>query len=173
MAQTEPLAEPLSSPPGTPLAPLTWAEARTRLADNEDYLLATSDPDGKPHVVPVLGVWLDGAICFVTNRQTRKARNLAHNEGCAVTAPGHDLDLVLEGTARQVRDVSRLQRVADLFPTKYPWWHPFVRDGEFYDPGDTTLNDPRYVFAVEPTTVFAFGKETGFSATRWRFPGRR
>lgn len=46
---------------------------------------------------------------------------------------------------------------------------PFVRDGEFYDPADTALSDPRHVFAIVPTRVFAFGKEEGFTATRWRF----
>ncbi|WP_433467921.1 hypothetical protein [Spirillospora sp. CA-128828] len=40
---------------------------------------------------------------------------------------------MLEGTAHLVRDADRLQRVADLSPAKYPWWHPVVRDGEFYD----------------------------------------
>ncbi|WP_433477785.1 pyridoxamine 5'-phosphate oxidase family protein [Spirillospora sp. CA-142024] len=165
----EPVAERLSSPGGTPLAALSWTDARTRLSENETYLLATSGPDGRPHVVPVLGVWLDGAVCFNTGRQARKARALARNDGCAVTVPGDDVDLVLEGTAHLVRDADRLQRVADLFPAKYPWWHPVVRDGEFYDPADTALSDPRYVFAVVPATVFAFGKEKGFSATRWRF----
>ena len=169
MTEPEPIAERLSFPRGAPLTALTWEEARTRVAAGDDYLLATTDPDGRPHVVPVLGVWLDGAVCFATFRQARKTRNLARNAGCAVTVPGHDIDLVLEGTARLVRDASQLQRVADLFPAKYPWWHPFVRDGEFYDPADTDQADPRDVFAAEPITVFAFGKEEGFSATRWRF----
>jgi hypothetical protein len=169
MAESEPTAEQLSSPGGAPLAALSWADARARLADAEDYLLATSGTDGRPHVVPVLAVWLEGAVCFNTGRTTRKARNLAHNDSCAVTVPGDDVDLVVDGNAQLVRDAGRLQRVADLFPIKYPWWHPVVRDGEFYDPGDTELGDPRLVFAVVPTRVFAFGKESGFSATRWRF----
>ncbi|HYJ70832.1 MAG TPA: pyridoxamine 5'-phosphate oxidase family protein [Nocardioidaceae bacterium] len=139
------------------------------MAEAEDFLLATTDPDGRPHVVPVLGVWLEGTVCFVTFRQSRKTRNLVRNNGCAVTVPGHDVDLVLEGAAHRVRNPSRLQQVADLFPAKYPWWHPFVRDGEFYDPADTAQSDPRHVYAVEPAQVFAFGKEDGFSATRWRF----
>jgi nitroimidazol reductase NimA-like FMN-containing flavoprotein (pyridoxamine 5'-phosphate oxidase superfamily) len=169
MAESEPTPEQLSFPPGVPLAALSWADVRARVAEADDYLLATTDPDGRPHVVPVLGVWLDGAVCFVTFRQARKARNLAQNNGCAVTVPGLDVDLVLEGAAHLVRDAARLQKVADLFPTKYPWWHPFVRDGEFYDPADTVLRDPRHVYAVEQAHVFAFGKEEGFSATRWRF----
>jgi nitroimidazol reductase NimA-like FMN-containing flavoprotein (pyridoxamine 5'-phosphate oxidase superfamily) len=169
MRDVEPDAERLSGPRGIPLSALTWADARTRLADNETYLLATTDPDGRPHVVPVLGLWLEGAVCFNTGRQARKARNLAQNDGCAVTVPGHDIDLVLEGRARLMREAAQLQRVADQFQVKYLWWHPIVSDGEFYDPADTALSDPRYVFAVEPTKVFAFGKEKGFSATRWRF----
>lgn len=167
----EPIAEQLSSPSGAPLTGLSWADVRTRVADNETYLLATSGADGRPHVVPVLGVWHEGAVCFTTSRTTRKARDLAHNGHCAVTVPGADIDIVIEGSAQLVRDAVRLQQVADLYPAKYPWWHPFVRDGEFYDPEDTALANPRHVFAVEPGTVFAFGKEKGFSATRWRLTG--
>ena len=136
------------------------------MAEADDYLLATTDSDGRPHVVPVLAVWLEGTVCFVTSRQARKARNLAENNGCAVTVPGPDVDLVLEGAAHRVRDAARLGQIAELFPAKYPWWHPFVRDGEFHDPSDS---DPRHVYAIEPARVFAFGKEKGFSATRWRF----
>ncbi|WP_279497815.1 hypothetical protein [Actinomadura rubrisoli] len=44
-----------------------------------------------------------------------------------------------------------------------------MREGEFYDPADTALSDPRHVYAIEPAQVLAFGKEKGFSATRWRF----
>ena len=162
----EPAPEPLSSPRGTPLTTLGWADVRTRVAEAGDYLLATADRDGRPHVVPVLAVWLEGTVCFVTFRQSRKTRNLERNDGCAVTVPGPDVDLVLEGAAHLVRDADRLRQVADLFPIKYPWWHPVVSDGEFYDPAD---DDPRHVYALEPARVFAFGKEKGFSATRWRF----
>lgn len=168
MAGSEPAAEKLSSPSGAPLTALTWADARTLLSDSGDYLLATSSAGGRVHMVPVLAVWLEGAVYFSTSRQTRKARYLAENDHCAITVPGQDVDLVVEGTAHLVRDVAQLQRVADLFPAKYPWWHPAVREGEFHDPADTSLSDPHHVFAVTPTVVFAFGKEEGFSATRWR-----
>ncbi|MFI0366533.1 pyridoxamine 5'-phosphate oxidase family protein [Actinomadura sp. 1N219] len=169
MAESEPVAEQLSSPGGSPLTSLTWSDARARIAGGDDYLVATSGPNGRVHVVPVLAVWLDGTLCFNTHRAARKARYLAHNDSCAVTVPAQDVDLVIEGTAHVIRDSDRLQQVADLFPTKYPWWHPFVQDGKFYAPDDTALADPRHVFAVEPTVVFAFGKEKGFTATRWRF----
>lgn len=59
----EPSTERLSSPSGTPLAAFTWADVRSRLAGSETYLLATSGRGGGPHVVPVLGVWLERAVC--------------------------------------------------------------------------------------------------------------
>ncbi|WP_163509977.1 pyridoxamine 5'-phosphate oxidase family protein [Fodinicola acaciae] len=169
MTALDPTAEPLSSPSGTPLTTLDWADARTRVAEAHDFLLATTNQDARPHVVPVLAVWHDGAVCFVTFRHSRKTRNLTRDNGCTVTVPGPDVDVVIDGTAQLVRDAPRLQNIADLFPAKYPWWHPFVRDGELYDPADTALEEPRHVYAVEPVRVFAFGKEKGFSATRWRF----
>lgn len=169
MTELEPTIEQLSSPRGAPLTTLSWADARTRIAEAGDFLLATSGPAGRPHVVPVLAVWLEGTLCFVTSRQTRKARNLARNNGCVITTPGPDDDLILEGDAQLIRNAGRLQKVADQFPVKYPWWHPFVSDGEFYDPADSALSDPQDVYGLEPAQVFAFGKEDGFSATRWRF----
>ena len=66
----------------------------------------------------------------------------------------------------KVREEARLQQVADGFPTKYPWWHPFLRDGVFY--ADDAGESPRCLCG-SPTVVFAFGKQQGFSATRWRF----
>jgi nitroimidazol reductase NimA-like FMN-containing flavoprotein (pyridoxamine 5'-phosphate oxidase superfamily) len=169
MAESEPTAEKLSSPAGVPLAALTWTDVRARLTDSKDYLLATSGNGGRVHMVPVLGVWLEGSVCFCTRPQTRKSRNLADNDNCAITIPGHDVDLVVEGTAHLIRDTASLQRIADLYPKKYPCWHPFVSHGEFHDPSDTSLTDPQHVFAITPTVVFAFGKENGFTATRWRF----
>jgi hypothetical protein len=167
MAEPQPTAEPLTgASAAVPLTGLSWAAARQRLVGGDTYLLATVRPDARPHVVPVLALWLDGALHFNTGRTARKARNLAGNPHCAMTVPGDDLDLVVEGVAVKVRDEARLRQVADGFPAKYPWWHPFVRGGVFYA---DDAGDPRDVFAVAPTVVFAFGKQKGFSATRWRF----
>src|SRR5436190_14174965 len=146
MAEAQPTAEQLSgASAAVPLTGLTWAAARQRLVEAETYLLATVRPDARPHVVPVLAVWLDGALHFNTGKTARKAKNLAANPHCAITVPGGDLDLVVEGVAVKVGDEARLRQVADGFPTKYPWWHPTVRDGVFHA---DDAGDPRDDFAV-------------------------
>lgn len=144
-----------------------WTEARERLHYAEVYWLSTVRPDGRPHVTPLIAVWLDSALYFCTGPSERKAKNLEQNPHCVITTGcnslSEGLDLVVEGEAVQVSDEARLQRLADLYATKYSW--PFtVRDGAFYGDGGRAL-----VFEVSPTTAFGFGKGEPFSQTRWRF----
>src|SRR5262245_26617137 len=134
MAEKEPVAElepQFSSPGATPTA---WATARERLAQAEVCWLTTVRPDGRPHVTPLIAVWLDGALCFSTGETERKARNLVGNPHCVLTtgcnALNEGLDLVLEGDAARVRDEAQLQRLADSFAAEYNWRYT-VRDGAF------------------------------------------
>ena len=162
-------AQPLSAddPTVTP-----WAEARERLAEGNWYWLATARPDGRPHVRPVLGVWLDGALYFCTSPASRKGKNLAREARCAITAASDALHLVVEGEAAKVSDDATLRRVAKAYASKYGW-QVTVRDGALYGDGAPTAGPPPYgVYVVTPTTVFGFGTDDSFSPTRWRFPRR-
>ncbi|WP_127357292.1 pyridoxamine 5'-phosphate oxidase family protein [Actinacidiphila soli] len=150
-----------------------WAEARDRLAGAELYWLSTVRAEGRPHVTPLIAVWLEGALYFVTGRGEQKARNLAGNPECAVTtgcnALGEGLDLVVEGTARRVEDDARLRGIAEAYVTKYgPEWQFEVRDGAFY--GEAGHGGEDWVYEVAPVTAYGFGKGAGdYSHTRWRF----
>jgi hypothetical protein len=162
-----------------------WADARARLEDPEPgrtYWLATVRPDGRPHVRPLLGLWLDDAFYFVTGESTRKGRNLASDPRCALTTSSTTLpalDLMLEGEARKVTDETTLQRVAAAYGSTIAW--PLeVRDGAVVGPNAPTAGPPPYaVYALMPMTVLGLpglaGTEQGegsagaFSPTRWRF----
>lgn len=162
-----------------------WAEARARLEHpdpSRTYWLATARPDGRPHVMPVLGLWMDGAFYFITGETTRKGKNLAGDPRCVITATSTTLpalDLILEGDARKVADETELQRVAEAYGSKMGW--PLeVRDGAVFGPNAPTAGPPPYaVYELRPTTVFGLpgiaGTEQGlasagaFSPTRWRF----
>ena len=56
--------------------PMAWAMARDRLADERFYWLATVHPVGRPHVRPVLAVWMDGNLYTTSNPAAQKGRNL-------------------------------------------------------------------------------------------------
>src|SRR5437762_5483736 len=117
MASTEPVAEldPRYSSEGVSATP--WAEARGRLAAAEVSWLSTVRPDGRPHVTPLISVWLDDAVYFCTGPGECKAVNLAQNPHCILTTGcntmGEGLDVVVEGDAVQVSEDEKLRRVAD------------------------------------------------------------
>ena len=149
----------------------TWARARRSLQHAELYWLSTVRPDGRPHVTPLLGVWLSGALHFCTGPTERKAKNLAQNPRCVLTTGCNNLeglDLVVEGEANTVTDRGELGAVADCFESKYgPHFEP--PDGTWSGLGDAMREGEVLVFRVDPTTVFGFGKGTPYSQTRWRF----
>jgi nitroimidazol reductase NimA-like FMN-containing flavoprotein (pyridoxamine 5'-phosphate oxidase superfamily) len=164
--------EPVSAQPiGAADAPLPpWAEARSRLEEAQFYWLATVRPDGRPHVMPVLAIWLDGALHFSTGPASHKGKNLAGDSNCVITVDSDDLHLVVEGNAAKVSAEARLQRVAAAYASKYGW-QVAVRNGAFHDAdGAPTAGPPPYeVYEVTPTTIFAFGTDESFGAARWRF----
>jgi hypothetical protein len=154
----------------TPDAAATpWSEARARLEGAEVYWLTTVRPGGRPHVTPLIAVWVDEALWFCTGPEERKARNLAANTGCVLTtgenALGAGLDVVVEGEAERERDNGTLRRVAEEFEAKYGGdWHFDVGDGLFHDAARKAL-----VFRVRPVTAFGFRKGDSFAQTRYRF----
>jgi nitroimidazol reductase NimA-like FMN-containing flavoprotein (pyridoxamine 5'-phosphate oxidase superfamily) len=174
MTNKEPVTEldaRFSSDDATPTA---WAEARGHLEEAELYWLTTVRPDGRPHVTPLISVWLEGALYFTTGPSERKAKNLARNPHCILTtgcnALNEGLDVVVEGDAAKVEDDATLRRVADAHESKYdglwheaPFWQTFGRGGAVE--GDE--GDEAFVFEVRPSSVFGFGKRES-SQTRWR-----
>ena len=148
--------------------PTEWAEGQRRIEEAELFWLSTVRPDGRPHVTPVIAVWLDGASYFCTGPDERKAKNLAANPRCILTTGSNELDegldVVIEGEVERVSDDGRLSQIAEAYEAKYgSEWHFDVRDGFFHSEGGEAL-----VFEVAPETVFGFRKGE-YSQTRWRF----
>jgi nitroimidazol reductase NimA-like FMN-containing flavoprotein (pyridoxamine 5'-phosphate oxidase superfamily) len=175
MATSTPVAE-LDPQFSSPEAKATqWAQARERLEKAEVYWLSTVRPDGRPHVTPLIAVWLDGALYFCTGPDERKAKNLAGNPrvvlttGCNTFSDG--LDVVIEGEAtRRVSDRTRLERLAERFGSKYgPPFEFSVGEGVFLNDG----GGEALVYEVAPLTAFGFDKGKQFSQTRWRFGGEQ
>jgi pyridoxamine 5'-phosphate oxidase-like protein len=153
-----------------------WARASDQLRDAEVFWITTVRPDGRPHVTPLLAVWLDEILHFCTGPQERKARNLASNPHCVLTTGHSDLDdgldIVVEGIAVRIIDEDRLRRVADAYEAKYGTdWHFTVRDGAFRHGAESVREDDpgeAWVYEVAPVTAFGFAKGA-YGQTRWRF----
>lgn len=166
--RNEPQPQPVTEAQGGGL--LGWADAAGPIAAAGTYWLSTVRPDGGPHVMPVLGVWVDEALHFSSGPSTRKSRNLARNPSCAVSASRSGLDIVIVGRATMVHDTAELQRVAGTYRSKYGW-EPTVRGGALHaEAGAPTAGPPPWdVYVVVPETVFVLPADGDFAATRWSF----
>jgi general stress protein 26 len=153
-----------------------WSEVERLLTDAQLYWLVTVRADGRPHAVPLVGVWWEGAFVFCTGAQEQKMRNLEAGPRVAVTtgttgAGGWDSgkEVVVEGAAERVTDAATLQALADAWFAKYGEdWHFAVRGDEFVEmsrSGDATGG--AQVYRVAPEKVLVFGGKHG--QTRFRF----
>jgi general stress protein 26 len=151
--------------------PTPWSDAERVLEQAELYWLTTVRADGRPHVTPLIGVFVGGAVHFCTGLREQKARNLEHDDRVALTTGNNTwargLDVVVEGTAVRVVDRATLQRLADAYEAKYgSAWHFEVGDGVFGEGEDAAA-----VFRIEPAKVLAFAKEP-HGQTTYRFDRR-
>ena len=157
----EPAAYYMPATEGSGLLP--WTRLIERMETAQNYWVGTTRPDGRPHVMPVWGVWIEATFYFSTSPRSRKARNLAENPQVVVHLESGDDVVVIEGTAEDVSDPSLLKRFADAYNPKYDW--NFSVD-ELQRGG---------VYAVTPRVAFSWldSRGEGFSgtATRWRLGG--
>ena len=148
----------------------SWEETRRVLEEAQLSWICTVRADGRPHLTPLVAVWLDGALYFCTGAGEQKAVNLRGNPHVLLLTGCHrwdeGLDVVAEGDAVQVTDDALLTRLAEAWAGKWDGqWQFQVRDGSFQDSdgGGTAL-----VFEVRPAKVLAFAKGR-FGQTRHSF----
>ena len=98
-----------------------WKETRHILESAQLFWICTVRADGRPHLTPLVAVWLDGAVHFCTGATEQKAINLRSNPhvilltGCNQWDKG--IDVVVEGDAVQVTDNEALERLARAWTT--------------------------------------------------------
>lgn len=148
--------------------PTGWDATERALEAAQLFWVTTVRADGRPHVTPLVAVWLDGGLHFTTGAEEQKAVNLRSNPHVILTTGCNDwdrgLDVVVEGDAVRTTDGATLQRLADAWRLKWDGqWKFEVGDGVFRHEAGEAL-----VFSVAPTKVLAFGKQP-FSHTRHVF----
>ena len=153
-----------------PDAPATsWEHTRTILEEAEISWVSTVRSDGRPHVCPLVAVWLDDALYFTSGPDEQKVRNLDYNAAVVVTtgtnAWDHGTDVTVEGRAHRVVDAELLERLASAWTRRWDGrWRFDVADGAFrHAHGGTS-----HVYRLAPSKVLAFAKSP-FAQTRHRF----
>ena len=154
------------------LDPIPWSRALEALqgsgGSETRCFMATTRPDGRPHVAGVGALWDEGKVYVVSGPGTRKSQNLAQNPSCSVAFALKGMDLVVEGAAERVTDDETLRRLAKHYADS--GWPARVEDGAFtYDYSAPSAGPPPwYLYAVTPTTVFGVLAEEPGGAMRWR-----
>jgi PPOX class probable F420-dependent enzyme len=145
--------------------PLPWSWAAGRLATNRNFWVVTVSADGRPHALPVWGVWDDteARFAFSCGPRARKLRNLMANPQVVVMADSTVECVSVEGRAAVVGDDERRERWIERYVAKY---RPIAPDlsAEFLRENVMVEVAPERAFAV-------IEREEEFSTrpTRWVF----
>jgi hypothetical protein len=159
-------------------APLPWSRVRdlldgtrTESGHASSWFLSTVRQNGRPHAAGVGVFWDDDKLWFTSGPRTRKSRDITENASVVLSVALNGLDLVVEGTATRVTDVTALERLAKI--ARAGGWPAHVTDGaltaEYSAP--SAGRPPWYLYAVTPVTAFGVATEAPNGATRWRFEG--
>jgi hypothetical protein len=153
---------------------LPWSRPRDLLAASPTrsditFFLGTVRPDGRPHAAGIGALWLADDLYFTSGPDTRKARNLAANPACTISAKLEGIDLILEGEATRVTDPATLQEAARLY--REGGWPAEVEGEAFTAPFSAPSAGPPPWHLYRFTFHTAFGVATAepYGATRWRF----
>lgn len=137
---------------------LPWSVVADQLMAARNYWLATTRPDGRPHVMPIWALWMDGTIAFGTDPSSVKGRNLAVRADAVVHLESGDDVVVVEGVVESVDDPATVARFVAEYAVKYGITLDLVAMGAG-------------VQALRPRVVLAW-REQAFpaSAVRFAFP---
>lgn len=135
---------------------LPWSHAVERLERARYYWIATTRPDGRPHVTPLWGVWVDDALYCDGLPTTHWARNLTANPSVTVHLDNGDDVVILEGVVEDLSTDTELgARIVEAWKAKYGRLEP--------DPAGSGI------LRLRPRSARAWSSESLEDGTRWSF----
>jgi hypothetical protein len=107
--------------PETDKGVLAWAAVEDRLSVSMQYWMATTRRDGRPHVVPRWGVWVDGRFWYDGAVDTVHVRNLNANPACVLHLEDGRQAVIVEGRSEAAAPpgLEFGGRLAAAFAAKY------------------------------------------------------
>ena len=157
----EPKVERLALPKeyGEPKKLLAWADVRAKLERERTYWVASIRLDGRPHLIPKDGIWLDDTWYYSGAEKTVHHRNVLRNPAVAMHVGGETDAVIVEGSVHKVVPPQDLaQQLAELTNVKYAHYG-MNNTAETYAGGIWTLTARRVLawnLLYEDATRFVF-----------------
>lgn len=134
---------------------LSWDFVVEQMEGARHYWISTVSPAGRPHVVPLWGIWFENRVHFDGSPKTAWSQHLVRNPHIAVHLPDGNQVVILEGLARIIEDDElddqKWQTLDTVYQSKYQ-----VEEGSPY-------------WAAQPTKVLAWDGADLQTMTRWIF----
>jgi hypothetical protein len=94
------------------------------IADAPDYWVTTVSASGRPHAVPVQGVWLDEVFYFGGGPDVLWARNLRENPFVSIIVGGGADATIFEGPIERTPEGTDVPQATNAYKKKYGFPHP-------------------------------------------------
>lgn len=140
---------------------LPWSRVSDRLRNAYVYWVATASSAGRPHAVPVWGVWLDETLYFSNGPTTRTGRSLAVDPAVSVHLESGEDVVIIEGDVEAIADRAMARKLSAVYRAKYAWREPV--------PPPWWALRPRVAFAWLCPSIGLSESVFAGSATRWTF----
>jgi hypothetical protein len=143
---------------------LSWTVVESLLAKAPYFWIATTNDDGRPHLIQTWAVWVDQELWFEGSDRTRWGRNLARDARSSFGLQVAHKAGYGDGTAEIVRNVPLplARKIAAQYSAKYGPVFKYRPKPEQYAKG--------HAFRLRPEKLIAFDvKRFNTSATRFTF----
>jgi len=83
-----------------PVSFVDWEWVVAQLTESKHYWLCSVRPDGRPHVVPRWGAFLDNKFYYDGSPETRHARNIEKNPHITLNLESGEKAIIMEGISK-------------------------------------------------------------------------
>ncbi|HSO11862.1 MAG TPA: pyridoxamine 5'-phosphate oxidase family protein [Anaerolineales bacterium] len=104
-----------------PASYVDWEWIAAQLTESKNYWLCSVRPDGRPHVIPRWGAYMDNRFYYDGSPETRHARNIVENPHVSLHLENGTQVVILEGTSRPAGkpEPEFAKRLAESISNKY------------------------------------------------------
>jgi len=144
-----------------PVSEVPWEYVEKRLIESIHYWLCSVYPDGRPHVIPRWGVFLDRKFYYDGSPETRHARNLETNPNVTLHLESGSDVAIMEGVSQPASKPAPelAERLAAAYCLKYES-EGYAPKPDQWDEGGLYVFTPRKCLAwtkfFENPTKFSF-----------------